>query len=126
MIQGLHPKMITNFIAVKPKTFAEFYQIAKTAEDNYKRNTELYSKNNKFKPKTQPNAVSGNTKVKPKPPNPCRICENLGFKGRYHWSNDCRNKNKAQNTQTKQIYVTESVSNTSDDAFNEINGINLN
>ena len=38
MINGLHPKMIDSFVAVKPKTFTEFYNIAKTSENNFKRN----------------------------------------------------------------------------------------
>lgn len=126
MIQGLHPKMISNFIAVKPKTFSDFYAIAKTAEDAFKRNHEFINKNLKFKPKTQTYGPNISTKVKRKPPNPCKICENLGFKGRYHWANDCRNKSKSQNTQTKQINVTESVTNTSDESINEINNIDLN
>jgi hypothetical protein len=29
MIQGLHPKMVNNFISVKPKTFCEFYHMLK-------------------------------------------------------------------------------------------------
>ncbi len=46
----VYTKVISNFIPVKPKTFAEFYQIAKTAEDNFKQNQEIFNKN-KFKPK---------------------------------------------------------------------------
>jgi hypothetical protein len=121
MIQGLHPKMVNNFISVKPKTFSEFYHIAKTAEDTFKRSLENFNKT-RFKPKPQ-NFQNNNLKPKAKPPNPCKICANLGFKNRYHWVSDCFNKNKAPNTQTKQINVTEVKSENSD---NSINNIDLN
>ena len=39
MINGLNAKMIDCFTAAKPNTFAEFYSIAKTAENNMKSNT---------------------------------------------------------------------------------------
>lgn len=37
-IQNLPRKMVDSFATVKPKTFAEFCSIAKTAENNMKRN----------------------------------------------------------------------------------------
>jgi hypothetical protein len=104
MVQGLHPKMIDNFTAVKPKTFAEFYSIAKTAENNFKRNSHFQSQ--KFNSKAKSNEQTF-TKSKKKPPNACMICEKLGFKNRFHWAQDCRNKTKFQTqTQPKQINLT--------------------
>jgi len=44
--------MINNLISVKPKTFSEFYHIAKTAEDSFKRRLDNFNKT-KFKPKHQ-------------------------------------------------------------------------
>ncbi len=130
MIQGLHPKMIDNFVAVKPQTFAEFYTIAKTAENNFKRNFNANSQTQKYNFKTKTNEQTI-AKTKKKPPNPCRICENLGFKNRYHWAQDCRNKNKNQTkTQTppKQINLTErnSETNSNSEIDNDINNIHLN
>jgi hypothetical protein len=160
MIQGLHPKMINNFIAVKPKSFAEFYQIAKTAEDNYKRNSEVINKN-KFSSNFQTNRNNSshsnnnfisnsrfrsNNNSKPnnyfkpnssskanyrpnnagKSPNPCKYCENLGFKNRYHFESNCYYKNRAQNTQPKQVNITENESENIDESFQAINSINLN
>jgi hypothetical protein len=159
MIQGLHPKMISNFIAVKPKSFAEFYQIAKTAEDNFKRSFETVNKN-KFSSNSQnnrnynshstnnfnsnsnfrPNNPKTNNYFRPnssskanyrpnyggKSPNPCKYCENLGFKNRYHFENNCYYKNRAQNTQSKQINLTENESENIDQSFQAINSINLN
>jgi hypothetical protein len=74
MIQGLHPKMIDNFVAVKPQTFAEFYTIAKTAENNFKRNFNANFQTQKYNFKTKTNEQTI-AKTKKKPPNPCRICE---------------------------------------------------
>ena len=54
MIQGLHPKMSANFIAVSPKTFEEFYSIAKKAEVHLKADREFFNKGNNFKTKFQP------------------------------------------------------------------------
>ena len=89
LIHNLHPKMADCFTAVKPKTFAEFYSIAKTAENNMKRNfLQKPDTSNYVKPKTD----QTRNQNKRKPPNPCKICENKGFKNRYHWSQDCRNK----------------------------------
>jgi hypothetical protein len=123
MIQGLHPKMIDSFVAVKPQTFSEFYTIAKTAENNFKRN---FNANQKFNDKTKQKDQTL-TKPKKKPPNPCKICENLGFKNRFHWSQDCRNKNKnANQTQTKQINIIDNKSEQNDELNNDILNINLN
>lgn len=93
MIQGLNPKMISNFVAVKPKSFNEFYIIAKNSEDNFKRSFNFNQNKYKINDKNA-NKDNINKKLKKKPPNPCRICENLGLKDRYHWAQDCLNKNK--------------------------------
>ena len=132
MIHNLHPKMTDYFTAVKPKTFADFYSIAKTAENNFKRNFNYIQKSNNFdKNKTKISQNSNNEKPKRKPPNPCMICEKLGFKGRYHWANDCRNKSKNQNnnisnSQNKTINTLSNNSNNSESIENDINQINLN
>lgn len=160
MIQGLHPKMINNFIAVKPKSFAEFYQIAKTAEDNYKRsleninrnkfssnfqtnrNNSSHSNNNfrsnsNFRPNNNSNPnhhfrTNSSLKASYRPnnggkiSNPCKYCENLGFKNRYHLESNCYYKNRAQNTQPKQINLVENESEDIDEGFQAINSINLN
>lgn len=34
-------------------------------------------------------------KKKSKPPLPCKICTDLGFKNRFHWMSDCRNKKES-------------------------------
>ena len=65
MVQGLHPKMIDSFTAVKPKTFAEFYSIAKTVENNFKRNSHFQSQ--KFNSQAKYNEQTF-TKSKKKPP----------------------------------------------------------
>ena len=104
MINNLHPRMIESFIAVKPKTLTQFYNIAQSAETNLKRFT------NRPVPMSDKQKQFNSSQTKPakrKPPNPCRICENIGYKNRYHWSNDCRNRGKpniSQNvSQTKAI-----------------------
>jgi len=50
--QQMIPIMINNLISVKPKTFSEFYHIAKTAEDSFKTSLDNFNKT-KFKPKPQ-------------------------------------------------------------------------
>ncbi len=123
MIQGLHPKMIDSFVAVKPKTFSEFYSIAKTAENNFKRN---FNANQKFNDKCRPKDQTL-FKPKKKPPNACKICESLGFKNRFHWAQDCRNKTKNTNqTQTKQINAIDNNSKSNEEQNNDILNINLN
>jgi hypothetical protein len=115
--------MIDSFVAVKPKTFSEFYSIAKTAENNFKRN---FNSNQKFNEKTKPKDQTL-FKPKKKPPNACKICENLGFKNRFHWAQDCRNKTKNTNqTQTKQINAIDNNSKSNEEQNNDILNINLN
>ena len=102
LILNLPNKMAECFTAVKPSTFAEFYAIAKTAENNFKKSNFVKQNSN-----VKPNNVQGNVKSKRKPPDPCRICEKLGFKNRYHWSQDCRNKGKTQpQNQNQQKSIT--------------------
>ncbi|RWS24091.1 hypothetical protein B4U80_01880 [Leptotrombidium deliense] len=117
--------MIAHFTAVKPKTYAEFYHIAQTAEANFKRFDSSKAFDNTVKPMQRNNAKQTAIKSeKAKPPSPCRICENLGFKNRFHWASDCFNKNKSQNAGKqipKQVNVVED-----NDGLNEINSINLN
>ena len=127
MIQGLHPKMIDSFVAVKPQTFSEFYTIAKTAENNFKRNSNFSSKNVENRVKNIPN--NEQTKIKKKPPNPCKICEGLGHKNRFHWAQDCRNKSTKTNTNTvsnPKINVIQNETNNALQSENDINKIDLN
>ena len=97
MIQGLHPKMIDKFVSIKPKTFNEFYQTAKTIEDNYKNfgfmnhNNNKNSYNKNMIRNMNKNIKPNDNKLKRRPHNPCKICENLRHANRYHWANDCRN-----------------------------------
>ena len=125
MIQGLHPKMIDSFVAVKPKTFTDFYTIAKTAENNYKRNFNTSNKTNenKFKPKTDVNYTNVN-KIKKKPPNPCRICEGLGFTNRYHWAQDCKNKSSKVNNSNSNSNTIPKVNLIEKNSNNDINSEN--
>jgi hypothetical protein len=90
LIDGLPQSMIEKFITVRPQSYSEFYFIAKKAEESFKDNPKYFNKNikNKFSKTVNLN------KSKVKPPKPCYICEKLGFKNRFHWVNECRNKNK--------------------------------
>ena len=124
MINNLPLKMIDCFTAVKAKTFSEFYSIAKTAENNYKRNS---FKNQSFNEKPKVKNENSSVKPKRKPPNPCRICEGLGFKGRYHWSNDCTNKSKTNpTTQTNSKTINSIENNSNELSENDIRNIDLN
>ena len=129
MIQGLHAKMIDSFVAVKPKTFSEFYSIAKTAENNLKRNNFQFN-NYKSNENKNFNSKSEQIKTKKKPPNPCKICEGLGHKNRYHWAQDCRNKsaNNSNNSNHKpKVNSIDKNSNyESNQIENDISNINLN
>ena len=121
MIHGLHPKMTEYFTAVKPKTYSEFYSIAQTAENNFKRTFNRNSEQSVNKQKQK----SDNDKVKKKPPEPCRICERLGYKNRFHWANECRNKGKT-NTQNTNKTVN-SVNRTDNElSDNDLARIDLN
>ena len=75
MVQGLQTKMVECFTAVKPKTFAEFYSIAKSAENNLKRNT--FQKQTQSEVKFKSKSDQTHSQSKRKPPDACRICENL-------------------------------------------------
>ena len=131
MINNLHPKMTDCFTAVKPKTFSEFYTIAKTAENNLKRfmnrmpNTNT---NNFINDKQKQTENKANNPNKRKPPNPCRICENLGFKNRFHWSNECRNKCKQNPQNIAKLKAINSIESNSEENSeeNDIKNINLN
>ena len=124
MVHNLHPKMVDCFTAVKPKTFSEFYAIAKTSENNLKRNQFIKpNENPKFKPKTNPQF---NDKNKRKPPNPCKICENLGFKNRFHWGNDCRNRKPINPQNQTNAKTVNTIEKNSDNPENDINNIDLN
>lgn len=129
MINGLHPRMIAQLAANKPKTFNKFYEVAKTLEDNYK---QLISQTRNFKQNTTQSKTDAKTKsktiVKPKtkPPNACKICEKLGFPNRMHWMNDCKNKTQTQTT-AKQVNINEQSADDTDSVeFPQLSQINLN
>ena len=125
MINNLPQKMVECFTAVKPQTFAEFYQIAKTAENNFKRNS---LKLQFFNEKSNKSFESTNNKPKRKPPNPCKICEGLGFKKNYHWMSDCRNKSKTNPKSQTNPQIVNSIESQSIEEMpeNDIRNINLN
>ena len=94
MIEGLPNYLSASFVSIQPLTMDHFYEIASKAEANSKlretcRGDTLIAKKNSSKPQFH----SLPQKRKFKPPSLCRICENLGFKNRYHWSQDCFNRN---------------------------------
>lgn len=124
LIHNLHPKMAESFVAVKPKSLTEFYNIAQSAESNLKR-----FMNRSAHGSEKPRSVNEGKQVqaKRKPPNPCRICENIGFKNRFHWSNECRNRGKTdQNKQTnpKTVNVVQQ-NNTEPTEENNIENISI-
>lgn len=120
LIQGLHPKMAEYFTAVKPKSFVEFYSIAQTAENNFKRSIYRNSEQNSIK--TRPKVE--NDKPKRKPPKPCMICERIGFKNRFHWANECRNKGK-NTSQTSDKTINTVRNDCEDQSENDITRIDL-
>ena len=124
MIQSLHPKMIESFIAVKPKSFAEFYSIAMTAESSFKRFINRNTDSQSIRPKPK---LDQGDKPKRKPPSPCRICENLGHKNRYHWANECRNRGKPPQPQTYARTTNTINANVNSDSLpeNDINQIEV-
>jgi len=87
---GLSHEMKNYFIAAKVETYNDFYRIAEAAKKHLKSKPSLQYKTyiSKF---TQRNNYIDKSKImtfkpfKP-PPNPCRICANLGFQNRYHWA----------------------------------------
>lgn len=128
MVQGLHPKFKSHFIAVQPKTYIEFYRIAKAIEDNLNESFKVDKNKNNYKSNVNDKKLNDHKIIKKKPPSACRICERLGFNNRFHWASDCKNKNKKvdsnQNTNTKQVNVTER--NDDDVDYPILQNINLN
>ena len=110
------------FTAVKPKTFSEFYSIAQTAESNFKR---TFHRNNDNQLRNRPKFET-NDKNKRKPPNACRICENLGYKNRFHWANDCRNRKPNNQQAQTNVKSVATVSATNELPENDISKIDLN
>lgn len=128
MIQGLHAKFKSHFLAVQPQNYIEFYRIAKAIEDNLNENFRVDKNKNNSKNKLNDKKLNDNKSLKKKPPSACRICEKLGFKGRFHWANECKNKYKKvdsnQNTNIKQVNVTEKSDDETD--YPILQNINLN
>lgn len=93
LIRGLPKEMAKYFITVNPSNLERFYEIAANAERNVKEMPRKEIKRDTYsRGFSKPRALS-----KKKAPNPCRICEQLGYLGRYHWASDCRNKIKKYN-----------------------------
>ena len=128
MIEGLPAKLRVHFITQKPKSYSEFYRIAKLAEEAMLESESIHRP--RFL-KTESVKHHSNVKLshmpKRKPPSPCRICENLGFKNRYHWASDCFNKstsykkheNSHKQTQPKSVNkIEESPLEINEDALN--------
>ena len=115
MIQGLHPKFKSHFLAVQPQNYIEFYRIAKAIEDNLNENFKFDKNKNYTKSKLNDKKSNDNKNLRKKPPSACRICEGLGFKKRFHWASDCKNKNKNSNSyvntnpnsNSKQVNITD-------------------
>lgn len=122
LIHNLHPKMAENFVAVKPKTLTEFYNIAQSAESNLKR---FINRSTTGHEKPKPNFEPKQNQTKRKPPNPCRICENLGYKNRFHWGNECRNKGKTESQKTFQQNSVKVIEHNNESEENNINNIEI-
>lgn len=90
LIDGLPASMANSFVALRPKNLAHFYEVASNAEANVKKNSQKPF----FKGPNERKSFDKDRKEKKKPPHPCKICDELGFKNRYHWMPDCINKDK--------------------------------
>ena len=104
MIDGLPFDLKQVFAGLRVKEMAEFFSIAQTAELNLK---EKVANASALKPSTSGSErkreiFTRPMKAKKIPPNPCNICKELGYPGRYHWMSDCRNKGK-KNLKRKNI-----------------------
>lgn len=126
MIDGLPQSLQQHFISVKPTSYIEFYNIAKTAEERsatkFDRPRKVEQVRDREKPKFE---KSGLKKLSKLPPSPCRICERLGYKNRYHWAQFCRNRDRSkQAEQSKQVNMVEIENHDNDE--NPMLKINLN
>ena len=99
---GLSHKMKNYFIAAKVETYNDFYRIAEAAEKHLKSKPYFQNKLNTSKFTQRNNSIDKSKIITSKPfkppPNPCRICANLGFQNRYHWAQNCTNKNRKTQT----------------------------
>ena len=99
---GLSHKMKNYFIAAKVETYNDFYRIAEAAKKHlkskpsfqYKLITSKFIQRNNNIDKSK---IMTSKPYKP-PPNSCRICANLGFQNRYHWAQNCTNKDRRTQT----------------------------
>lgn len=94
MIDGLPPFLAAAFVAIEPQSMDDFLRIATKAEANFKQREARNSNQSNLK-RSHHKMHSNTGSSMPKPPSPCRICENLGYKNRFHWANDCRNRNQS-------------------------------
>jgi len=96
MIDGLPSSLSSAFIAIIPKTMDEFFEIASRAEINFKLREHMRTPNTNQNFQ-RPNVA--NFPKKRKPPSPCRTCENIGLKNRFHWANECFNRDNPSKRQ---------------------------
>ena len=104
MIDGLPYNLKSCFNPTEIKTLDEFYEKATIYESREKDNKNT----NNYKPKVFKRKFnddnSDRVKFKRnKPPLPCKICEEQGFKNRFHWMRDCRNKKPSQAKEKKNL-----------------------
>jgi len=102
---GLSHEMKSYFITAKINSYSEFYRIAEAAENHIKSKPSYTKTKPNFYKFNQNKKIEDNKNITKKfeklPPNPCKICANLGFQNRYHWAQQCYNKNKKSWTNEK-------------------------
>lgn len=131
MIEGLPFNMQQHFIAFKPKSYTEFFSIAKSAEEKLTSKPSLKPPKVEFsKFQRERNQKSRfertNDKYYKKPSNPCRICENLGLKNRYHWAQLCRNRDKFKGAKEVNMVEVSGSNDSNSDEENPLSKIHLN
>ena len=99
MIDGLPYELKQVFTGLNVREMAEFFSVAKKAERNWKEKLQRDPKPSTSTGEGQRFREKGhnfkkNLKAKKLPPFACRICNDLGYPGRFHWMSDCKNKGK--------------------------------
>jgi len=90
MIHSLPPNMSSAFNTIRPKSMEEFFHIAKMTENSVR-------VTNSGTIHTRQHRERGRMVDTKKPSGACKICERLGYPRRYHWAQDCWNKNRETN-----------------------------
>ena len=109
MIDGLPYEIKTVFTALKVNDLSEFFRIASIAESNWKERQRgvvpLALPTSASSSSPQPSTSGYKPKGKREEKGPkrakyeCPICKKLGYPGRFHYTNECRNKNRQNNSQ---------------------------